>query len=99
MSDPETDARRARIKELLAIPDRERSDAQWDELNELEIMMAVSSRQAMPRPDMPRGNGGGQGGNRPRHGGGGGNGNGGQHPGNPNRKFHNRPPRRRPPGR
>jgi len=98
MSDPETDARRARIKELLAIPDRERSDAQWDELNELEIMMAVSSRQAMPRPDMPRGNGGGQGGNRPRHGGGG-NGNGGQHPGNPNRKFHNRPPRRRPPGR
>jgi hypothetical protein len=98
MSDPETDARRARIKELLAIPDRERSDAEWDELNELEIMMAVSSRQAMPRPDMPRGGngGGGQGGNRPRHGGGG---NGGQHPNNPNRKFHNRPPRRRPPGR
>ncbi|MGH8688489.1 MAG: hypothetical protein ACREVQ_12360 [Burkholderiales bacterium] len=97
MSDPEIDARRARMRELLAIPDRERSDAEWDELNELEIMMAVTSRQAMPRADPPGGNGQG---NRPRHGGGGGGGGGGQqHPGNPGRKFHNRPPRRRPPGR
>ena len=89
MSDPELDARRARMKELLAIPDRERTDAQWDELNELEIMMAVTKGQLVQRPEQK---GGGQ---HPRHGG------NPQHPGNPGRKFHNRPPRRRgpPPGR
>lgn len=92
MSDPELDARRARMKELLAIPDRERTDAQWDELNELEIMMAVTKGQLVQRLDQK---GGGNPGQRPRHGG------GPQHPGNPGRKFHNRPPRRRgpPPGR
>jgi len=90
MSDPEFDARRARLKELLAIPDRERTDAQWDELNELEILMAVSNRNLSPHSPQPQ-KGGGQGG-RPRHGGG-----GPQHPGNPGRKFHNRPRRGRPP--
>jgi len=90
MSDPEFEARRARMKELLAIPDRERTDAQWDELNELEIMMAVSNRHLSSQPSQgQRGNG--QGG-RPHHGGG-----GQQHPGNPGRKFHNRPRRGRPP--
>jgi hypothetical protein len=91
MSDPEHQARLARLRELLQIPDRERSDAQWDELNELEIVLASSNRQGAPRPDQ---HGGGQNQNRPRHG-------GGQHPGNPGRKFHNRPPKRRgpPPGR
>jgi hypothetical protein len=92
MSDPEHEARRARLKELLAIPDRERTDAQWDELNELEIMMAVANRQLSPQsPQMHKGDG--QGG-RPRHGGG-----GQQHPGGQGqgRKFHNRPRRGRPP--
>ncbi len=89
MSDPEFEARRARLRELLAIPDRERSDAQWDELNELEILMAVSNRNLSPHaPQAQKGNN--QGG-RPRHGG------GPQHPGNPGRKFHNRPRRGRPP--
>lgn len=95
MSDPEQDARRARLKELLAIPDRERTDAQWDELNELEIMMAVSNRQLSPQSPQQH-KGGGQGGH-PRHGGGGGGGGGQQHPGGPGRKFHNRPRRGRPP--
>lgn len=90
MSDPELDARRARMKELLAISDRDRTDAQWDELNELEIMMAVTKGQLVQRPEQQKG-----GGQHPRHGG------NPQHPGNPGRKFHNRPPRRRgpPPGR
>ncbi|MDH4174040.1 MAG: hypothetical protein OEZ09_02070 [Betaproteobacteria bacterium] len=90
MSDPDHQARLARLRELLSIPDRERSDAQWDELNELEIVLASSNRQGAPRPEQQ---GGGQ--NRPRHGG------GGQHPGGQGRKFHNRPPKRRgpPPGR
>ena len=88
MNDPEHQARLVRLRELLAIPDRERTDAQWDELNELEIVLASSNRQGAPRPEQ------GDGQNRPRHG-------GGQHPGNPGRKFHNRPPKRRgpPPGR
>jgi hypothetical protein len=90
MSDPEHIARLTRLRELLAIPDRERSDAQWDELNELEIVLASSNRQGAPRPEQ-QGGGGQQG--RPHHGG------GGQHPGNPGRKFHNRPPKRRPPPR
>lgn len=91
MSDPEHQARLARLRELLQIPDRERTDEQWDELNELEIVLASSNRQGAPRPEQ-QGQGGGQ--NRPRHG-------GGPHPGNPGRKFHNRPPKRRgpPPGR
>jgi hypothetical protein len=90
MSDPEFDARRARMKELLAIPDRERTDEQWDELNELEILMAVSNRNLSPHsPQAQKGNN--QNG-RPRHGGG-----NPQHPGNPGRKFHNRSRRGRPP--
>lgn len=91
MSDPEHIARLTRLRELLAIPDRERNDAQWDELNELEIVLASSNRQGAPRPEQQ--GGGGQNQNRPRHGG------GGQQPGNPGRRFHNRPPKRRPPPR
>jgi len=91
MSDPEFDARRARMKELLAIPDRERTDEQWDELNELEIMMAVSNRHLSSHaPQGQKGNNNQRGGG-PRHGG------APQHPGNPGRKFHNRPRRGRPP--
>lgn len=93
MDEAEQQARRQRLKELLAIPDRDRTDAQWDELNELEIMMAVSNRPGAP---MPTNKPGGQQLQRPRHGGGG----GGQpsHPASPaGRKFHNRPRRGRPP--
>jgi len=35
---------RRRIRELLAIPDRDRTDAEWDELNELEIQTAPGNR-------------------------------------------------------
>jgi hypothetical protein len=37
---------RRRIRELLSIPDRDRSDAEWDELNELEIQTAPGNRAA-----------------------------------------------------
>lgn len=40
---PAFDPRR-RIRELLSIPDRDRSDAEWDELNELEIQTAPGNR-------------------------------------------------------
>jgi len=35
---------RRRLRELLAIPERDRSDAQWDEINELEIQLAPGNR-------------------------------------------------------
>jgi hypothetical protein len=35
---------RRRIRELLSIPDRDRSDDEWDELNELEIRTAPGNR-------------------------------------------------------
>ena len=35
---------RRRIRELLSIPDRDRTDAEWDELNELEIRTAPGNR-------------------------------------------------------
>ena len=37
MSEQEPISPRRRQQELLAIPERLRTDAQWDELNELEI--------------------------------------------------------------
>ena len=76
---------RARMQVLLAIPERQRTDAEWDELNELEIMLASSNRPGAPdqnfRRNMPQSGGGGQ---QQR----------GQKPG---RKFHQRPPRRNAP--
>ena len=35
---------RRRIRELQSIPERDRSDAEWDELNELEIRTAPGNR-------------------------------------------------------
>ena len=40
---PRFDPRR-RIRELLSIPERDRTDAEWDELNELEIQTAPGNR-------------------------------------------------------
>lgn len=40
---PAFDPRR-RIRELLSIPERDRTDAEWDELNELEIQTAPGNR-------------------------------------------------------
>ena len=45
---------RARLRELLAIPDRERTDAQWDELAELELRLAPGNRMEQgKRADAP----------------------------------------------
>lgn len=51
-----------RIRELLSIPDRERTDAEWDELVELEIQTAPGNRIESPQkfapgaPQKPKGN-------------------------------------------
>ena len=39
---------RQRLQELLAIPEGQRTEAQWDELNELEIKLASGNRQQAP---------------------------------------------------
>ncbi|HEX4985307.1 MAG TPA: hypothetical protein VFV71_04455 [Burkholderiales bacterium] len=45
---------RRRLQELLAIPERQRTDEQWDELNELEIKLASANREDAPDPNIPR---------------------------------------------
>jgi hypothetical protein len=59
---PTFDPRR-RLRELLSVPERDRSDAQWDEINELEIQLApgnrVSPGQQPGSSDKPVGVGGG----------------------------------------
>jgi len=77
---PSFDPRR-RLRELLSIPEGQRTDPQWDELIELEIQMAPGNRvgaempRSNPRPQGGRGSGspGGSGQNPSGH--------SGQHPG------------------
>jgi len=42
---------RRRLRELLAIPERDRSDAVWDEIIELEIDLAPGNRASVPQGD------------------------------------------------
>ena len=44
MNKPQTNSPRARLQQLLAIPERQRTEEEWDELNELEIMFAAGNR-------------------------------------------------------
>ena len=45
---------RRRLKELLAVPERDRTDAQWDELAELELQLAPGNRiESARRTDAP----------------------------------------------
>jgi hypothetical protein len=44
MDKPETIPSYDRLKELLAIPERQRTEAQWDEINELEITLTPVNR-------------------------------------------------------
>lgn len=55
------DAKR-RLRELLSVPERERSDEQWDEIIELEIQLAPGNRIAPNESfgSMPTGGGGGR---------------------------------------
>jgi hypothetical protein len=45
---------RRRLRELLAIPERERSDELWDEIVQLEIQLAPGNRAASPQADTGR---------------------------------------------
>jgi len=80
---PQPISPRQRLKELLAIPERDRTDAQWDEINELEIQFASGNRQDAPQQGDRSNPQGGQG--QPRPG-------GGSQGKKPFRKFHKRRP-------
>lgn len=54
-----TDSRR-RLRELLSIPERDRTDDQWDELIELEIQLAPGNRVSASEQGGPQGGGGQQ---------------------------------------
>ena len=77
---------RVRLQALLAIPERQRTDAQWDEINELEIMLAAGNRQGAPQQ--------GNRGQNPNSGGQARQGGGQNQDRKSSRKFHHRPPRR-----
>ncbi len=51
---PSIDPRR-RLRELLSVPERDRSDEQWDEINELEIQLAPGNRVHPGSPAGPVG--------------------------------------------
>jgi hypothetical protein len=54
MNTPEPVSPRRRLQELLAIPERQRTDAQWDEINELEIKLASANREDAPDQSVRR---------------------------------------------
>ena len=73
---PGLDSRR-RLRELLSVPERDRTDEVWDEIIELEIQLAPGNRISGnehtggqgrgPQPGKPQGGGGGAGGQQKKH--------------------------------
>ena len=93
---PGLDLRR-RLRELLSVPESQRSDAVWDEIIELEIQLAPGNRIGGVAPKQNE-RGGGQRGGGGGGGGGGGSGGGvpGGTPGGGNWKRHAGPGRKHP---
>jgi len=56
MNDPQPISPRQRLQTLLAIPESRRTDAEWDEINELEIALASGMRQPQPTHNTRLGN-------------------------------------------
>ena len=48
MHAPQPMSPRGRLQELLAIPESQRTDAQWDEIHELEIKLSSANREQTP---------------------------------------------------
>jgi len=84
MNEPLPLSPRQRLQALLEIPERLRTEAQWDELNELEIMLAPGNREGAPDQNVRR-NGPPPGGHSKPG--------GGQRGKRPAKKFHKRPPK------
>ena len=62
MNEPQGKSRRQRLQALLSIPEKERTEVQWDEINELEIGLASGNRSEGGEHGPSRGGGGGGGG-------------------------------------
>ncbi len=67
MTEPQNPSPRSRLQALLAIPDNQRTEEQWDELHELEITLAPGNRighqeKQNPLAGQGKGSGGGRGG-------------------------------------
>jgi hypothetical protein len=58
MSDTPSTASHRRLRALRAIPDAKRTEAQWDELNELEISLSPVNRIDRPARSQPANNAG-----------------------------------------
>lgn len=84
MNEPESMSPRLRLQALLAVPERQRTEAEWDELNELEIMLAPGNREGTPEQGVRRN--GTLSAGYPKPG-------GGQHGKRRVKKFHKRPPK------
>ena len=56
MNTPPTATPRRRMQDLLAIPERLRTEAEWDELHELEISLAPGNRADSGAQHPPRSN-------------------------------------------
>ncbi len=99
MTEQHTPSPRSRLQALLAIPDNQRTEEQWDELHELEITLAPGNRighQDKQPPPGGQGKGGGGGGGRggnPRGGNPKGENRGGENRGGPRGNQPPRPPR------
>mgnify|MGYP001764916044 FL=1 len=58
---PQPSDPRRRLRELLSVPERDRTDAQWDEIIELEIQLAPGNRVSpSEHGGIPQGGGGQQ---------------------------------------
>ncbi|MBI4195847.1 MAG: hypothetical protein HY526_12300 [Betaproteobacteria bacterium] len=86
MNESQPTSPRLRLQALLAVPDRQRTDAQWDEINELEIMLAPGNREGIPEQDTRR-NAAASGAHPNKPG-------GRPHGKRPGKKFYKRPPKR-----
>lgn len=84
MNEPQSTSPRRRLQELLAIPERQRTDAQWDEINELEITLTPVNREDTPEQGVRRHTAVPAGSPRPGR---------GAQGRKPLKKFHKRPPK------
>ena len=53
-AEPQSQDARRRLRQLLAIPERDRTDAVWDEIIGLEIQLAPGNRAPSPNADVGR---------------------------------------------
>ena len=56
MDKPEQSRAYHRLQELLAIPERQRTEAEWDEINELEIALTPVNRAVVSERNVRRKN-------------------------------------------